>query len=474
MPRALELKAAVLLERQASRPGAEEWRVALEPGGKPGVAVAYTALVGPLRAGERVLLNTTAVALKLGTGGVHFVVARLAMDEGEAFAPEGHVLKLRYTPLQHAVRAVEEGAHAEALRACEGLAGMPVIAAELHSQMAAAAIAARAFGRPGLRIVYVMSDTAALPLAWSRLVARLHADGTLAGTITAGQAFGGDLEAVNVHSALLAARAVLDADLAIVAQGPGNAGTGTPYGFGGLAQGEHLNAAAALGGHPIAALRVSFADPRPRHHGVSHHTLTVLARVALGRCQVPLPPLPEAETKTIQGQLAAAGIPERHDIQGTDLDTDAALAALAPYRGELTTMGRLVEQDPAFFLGAAAAGVAAARLAADGSSSATGAARAIIASGGAQMTLTIDLPQELEERLRREAEKRGLTVSEYTRHLIEQQLPARREERKSLWETLTPDEWKREFRAWVDSHDATKPPLPPEALERASFYGDRG
>jgi hypothetical protein len=364
MPRAVELKPAVLRERLASRPGAEEWRVALEPGGEPGVAVGYTALVGPLRAGERVLLNTTAVSLKLGTGGAHFVVARLDPDEREPFAPAGHLLKLRYTPLQHAVRAVEEGEDAEALHACEGLAGMPVIAAELHSQMAAAAITARAFGRPNMRIVYVMSDTAALPLAFSRLAARLRADGTLAGTITAGQAFGGDLEAVNVHSALLAARAVLRADLAIVAQGPGNAGTGTAFGFGGLAQGEHLNAAAALGGRPIAALRVSFADLRSRHHGVSHHSLTVLARVALCRCQVPLPPLPEAALETIHAQLAAAGIAERHDVQPVALDPDAVLAALSPYGGDLMTMGRSVEQEAAFFLAAAVAGIAGARLAA--------------------------------------------------------------------------------------------------------------
>lgn len=90
------------------------------------------------------------------------------------------------------------------------------------------------------------------------------------------------------------------------------------------------------------------------------------------------------------------------------------------------------------------------------------------------MTLTIDLPPELEDRLLREAERQGLSASEYTLRLIEQQLPPQQEERKSLWETLTPDEWKREFRAWINTHDATKPPLPPEALERASFYGERG
>jgi hypothetical protein len=97
-----------------------------------------------------------------------------------------------------------------------------------------------------------------------------------------------------------------------------------------------------------------------------------------------------------------------------------------------------------------------------------------VVSGGKVMTLTIDLPPELEDRLLREAERQGLSASEYTLRLIEQQLPPQQEERKSLWETLTPDEWKREFRAWINTHDATKPPLPPEALERASFYGERG
>jgi hypothetical protein len=90
------------------------------------------------------------------------------------------------------------------------------------------------------------------------------------------------------------------------------------------------------------------------------------------------------------------------------------------------------------------------------------------------MTLTIDLPPELEDRLLREAERQGLSASEYTLRLIEQQLPPRHEAKKSLWETLTPDEWERAFDEYLASHDPTKPPLPPEAFERASFYGERG
>jgi Protein of unknown function (DUF3866) len=39
---------------------------------------------------------------------------------------------------------------------------------------------------------------------------------------------------------------------------------------------EAANVAAALGGTPILAQRVSFADERERHRGVSHHTRAVL------------------------------------------------------------------------------------------------------------------------------------------------------------------------------------------------------
>src|SRR5690625_6056339 len=82
-------------------------------------------------------------------------------------------------------------------------------------------------------------------------------------TISAGQSFGGALEAVTTHSALLGARHVARADVVIAVQGPGNLGTGTGWGFSGLQAAEALHAAAVLGGRPVAALRVSGADARP-------------------------------------------------------------------------------------------------------------------------------------------------------------------------------------------------------------------
>ena len=120
-------------------------------------------------------------------------------------------------------------------------------------------------------------------------LAGLRDAGWLAACVTVGQAFGGDLEAVSIHSGLLAARLVARADVAVVVQGPGNLGTGTRWGFSGVSSGEAVNAAGVLSGRPVAALRVSQADPRERHLGVSHHSLTALGRVALTPADVGRP-----------------------------------------------------------------------------------------------------------------------------------------------------------------------------------------
>ena len=164
-----------------------------------------------------------------------------------------------------------------------------------------------------------MPDGGALPAWFSRTCAALREAGWLAATVTAGQAFGGDLETVTVHTGLLAARHVLGADVAVVAQGPGNLGTGTRWGFSGVAAGEAVNAAAALGGRPVASLRVSEADPRERHRGVSHHSLTAYGRVALARADVVVPELAGEFGKLGRGE-AAAGLAGRHDVVTVPVD----------------------------------------------------------------------------------------------------------------------------------------------------------
>jgi hypothetical protein len=231
-----------------------------------------------------------------------------------------------------------------------------VVVADLHSALPAVLAAARTAPGgtqgPAPRAVYVMQDGGALPLWFSRACAGLREAGWLAGTVTAGQAFGGDLEAVTLHTGLLAARHVLGADLAVVTQGPGNLGTGTRWGFSGVACGEAVNAAAVLNGRPVAALRVSEADPRERHHGVSHHSLTAYGRVALAAADVVVPALPGGFGALVAAQAAPLG--QRHRL--VRVATEGLGEALRACPVPLSSMGRGLADDPAYFLAAAAAG----------------------------------------------------------------------------------------------------------------------
>jgi len=352
-----------VVEILAVRPGAVE--IEVEIGGGRAKAIAYTALVAEPGVGDRVVLNTTAVDLDLGTGGYHFVIENLSApcpptsNLQPPTSGSGHVMKLRYTPAQLAVLAVEEddSPHRAAIDAFRSLEKMPVIVGQLHSQVAPAAAAVKRLTQPRARVVYVMTDSAALPIAFSRIVAQMKDAGLLDATITAGQAFGGDFEAVTVHTALIAARAVAGADVTIVCQGPGNVGTGTKYGFSGIEQGEIVNAVNALGGTAIAIPRISFADPRPRHRGISHHTITALAEIALTQAIIPLPMIDQTKLFVLEEQIGRTAIAYKHRTRV--FDGLPGIRECAERGITLTSMGRGFNEDPEFFLAASAAGAAA-------------------------------------------------------------------------------------------------------------------
>ena len=338
-------------------------------------ALAYTDLVPAPEPGDRLLLNVAALDRGLGTGGYALVVAVLTADghlKGQPPTPRGHLVKARYLPMQAMVAGADEqgSPYHDLLAEATDLADMPVVVADLHSALAPIVAAVHA-DRPGTRVVYVMSDHGALPLAFSRTVAQLREAGLVAATVTVGQAFGGDLEAVNVHSGLLAAHLALDADLVVLTQGPGNLGTGTRWGFSGVACGEAVNATATLGGRPIGSLRISGADQRARHRGVSHHSLTAYGQVALKAADLAVPDLAGAErlagiaglnevAALAPAVIEAAETLSRHRRVLVALDgLDTALLDL-PVR--LSTMGRGLDDDPAYFLAAAASGRLAAQL----------------------------------------------------------------------------------------------------------------
>lgn len=343
-------------------------------------ALSYPALVGEVVPGARVLLNATALLRGLGTGGYALVVARTDTLVPDPLPGPGHLVKARYTPLQAMVLGVDdqESPHHDVLRDADDLDGLPVVVADLHSAVPAVVAGARAaaatLGRPVPRVAYVMTDGGALPAWFSRTVDALRTARWLDACVTTGQAFGGDLEAVTVHTGLLAARHVVGADLVVVAQGPGNLGTGTRWGFSGVAAGEALNAAAVLRGRPVASLRVSGADPRDRHLGVSHHSSTAYGRVALRPAEVVVPVFapdlpgtpqdltadPDPATWSALADRVADQADALAGARHTVVPVPAGAALLDALRGcpvRLSTMGRGLDADPAAFLAAAVAGV---------------------------------------------------------------------------------------------------------------------
>jgi hypothetical protein len=338
-------------------PGAVELEVTTADG--PLRALAYPALTGRPQPGDQVLLNATAVELGLGTGGYALVIAVPGRLPADPPGP-GHLMKARYTPMQACVLGADEqgSPHHEVLREADSLGGMPVVVADLHSALPAILAGLRAAREAPPAAAYVMLDGGALPAWFSRAAAGLREAGWLAGTVSTGQSFGGDLDTVTVHTGLLAARHVLGAEVAVVTQGPGNLGTGTRWGFSGVACGEAVNAAAVLGGRPVAGLRVSEADARQRHYGVSHHSLTAYGRVALARADVVVPELGGEFGARVAAQ--AQDLARRHHLVTVPVDGLAEALAACPV--PLATMGRGLAEDRAYFLAAAAAGRHAAAL----------------------------------------------------------------------------------------------------------------
>jgi len=304
----------------------------LEVNGAP--CVAYVDLTGPVEEGDDVLVNVQARELELGSGGFDVLYANLTRGLGLPAETGAHVMKLPYTPQQFAVRhGEEEGPLAPSLD------GIPVVACSLHSQLAPVCAALR-----GRRVAYVQLDGGALPVALSDTLRALRAAGLVELAIGAGACFGGDVDAVSVFSALASARG-RGAEAIVVAIGPGIVGTATATGHGGTAAASALFAASALGGRGILTLRVSGADARERHRGVSHHSRAVLALVAGFPHEIAWP----------------AGCPLGTAPEGA-VDVDVSGWEAACDGLPLGHMGRGPEEDPWFFAAAFAAG----RLAAEG------------------------------------------------------------------------------------------------------------
>ncbi len=302
--------------------------VRLEVDGRP--CVAYPELTGPVALGDEVLVNVQALELGLGTGGFDVLYANLT--RGLDLPPEegAHVMKLPYTPLQHAVVHAEERAPEDA---AGDVSGTPVVCCSLHSQVAPACAG---LGRE-LAVAYVQLPGGSLPVPLSDAVRTLLHEGYVRTTVAVGPCLGGEVACVSPASALLeCARAGMDA--VVCAIGPGVVGTGSRFGHGGLAAADAANAASALGGSPVLAARVSDADARDRHRGLSHHTLAVLELIR--------------EPVTIAWP-DGLGLPEGlREVEVVDASDWREACSGLP----LSHMGRGPDDDPWFFAASFAAG----------------------------------------------------------------------------------------------------------------------
>ena len=322
--------------------------VRLEEGGAPRPAVAYPRLTGPVEPDDEVVVNVEAADLGLGSGGFDVVHCNLTRGlEGEG--GDGHVMKLNYTSLQHAVMPLEEGR--EDTRPAEGI---PVAVVSLHGHLPCAtfALAAQA---AGARVGYVQSAGGALAGELSDTVADMLERGLLAGHVTAGAAHGAPAEAITVEGALEAGRE-LGWDCALVGPGPGILGSASALGHGGLAALANAHAALALGCPVIIVPRLSSADPRDRHRGLSHHTGTVL-RMLLRPVRIAVPHGLSLPSGTAVARAATRGGHEPVTVDVAAL-CDGYLQSGLP----AGTMGRTFEEDRDFFLAGLAGGAALAQL----------------------------------------------------------------------------------------------------------------
>ncbi|MGM0502320.1 MAG: DUF3866 family protein [Bacillota bacterium] len=346
----LELSEGKVIEIISHRAGLT--KVELEIEGEIRRAIHYKQLLGAIKVGDKVIVNTAANTLELGTGGYDFIVCILGQQT--SLAERGHIMKLRYTPyqLQTCTLAEQQSFDHRKMKEVDSLAGTPVVVGTLHSMLPAIAAVIKSKDSE-IKIAYIMTDGAALPIAFSDLVYHLKENRLIDFTITCGHSFGGDLEAVNIYSALLGAY-LKQAEVIIVTMGPGIVGTGTKYGFSGTEQVDILHAVSNLGGCPIAVPRINFSDSRKRHYGISHHSKTNLGQLTLIKSLVGLPNFNGEQKQLIDLQLKESKIAFKHKL--IYKRAEYIIEELENLDFKLSTMGKGVKEVPEYFKTAGVAG----------------------------------------------------------------------------------------------------------------------
>lgn len=324
--------------------------------GKSIPAIYYVTYGQRCQVGDWVKVNISALELGLGTGGYGFVMARCCssqvIEEDTASSYPGHIIKLRYTPWQTPVLACEapESEYHAFFTEPFDLKGKYIILGELHSMLPVLVSLLHSW-EPERKIVYLMDDQAALYSSFSHHVRYLQKKHQLT-VITFGQSLGGDLETVNIYTALEAAYKIVKADDIIITQGPGVVGTRTIRGFSGMQLTNWLHAVHTCGGHSLVIPRIQFTDQRAHHYGISQHTLYPLAYHALAPVTFPIPAHSELGTREERLLLQQSRcLQELHEVVPIPrpLFQNQLEVALANFGQPITTMGKSYREEPYFY-----------------------------------------------------------------------------------------------------------------------------
>lgn len=295
---------------------------------------------------DKVLINTTAVELSLGTGGYHFVISNLD-NKSKKQSKDGHIMKLRYTPMQIKVKSIEEfEEYKNKIEAFKTLKNLPVVTGLLHSMLVPFACSYKYLNN-NKKIVYIMTDEGALPAFLSNNIKLLKQKGIIDSVITCGNAFGGDYEAINYKTALIFAKECLDADVVFISMGPGITGTGTKYGFSGVDQANIIDCINLFKGKAIMIPRVSFADKRNRHYGFSHHMITILRDLTFTKAYIPLNIQDKEKLDYVKKQIKENNLDNKNEF--IYLKEDITKKALDYYGMKVKSMGRNYFDDEEFF-----------------------------------------------------------------------------------------------------------------------------
>ncbi|MCL2137253.1 MAG: DUF3866 family protein [Coriobacteriia bacterium] len=299
-------------------------------------------------AGQLVLINIITLGAEVGSNDVAFVIPSTSagdswmgvktnlddsLQQGDSnktggfaaavrigrLAGEGRAVKLGNMPLERQVMAVDEpfSPYHEALKEAVSLNAVPVVCCATHYQVPLVAATIKYFDASA-RVVFCMSDETGLSLGYSDEIAFCVENSLIDATVSCGQAMGGDFEAVNIYSGLLAGLYAANADYLICSVGVGDYDMETVFGHIGVAQAEALNAVAVLEGTPIAVLRINEPARKSQVNlrtEVSGQSLFALSRITMAESLIALPDdIPLEALSLIYNMLAREEITERHHV----------------------------------------------------------------------------------------------------------------------------------------------------------------